>query len=159
MEYIDVRGKASALGLALASELVILPRHFESATSAEELVHEADAATVRKLLLQAGLHAQQLEPPEVRLPSIVEKSSDWIGPTLFVGSMLVSQNPYAIQVALGVLDSYVADLLKGRLFEGKTKLTFVVEKSKAKTCRLMIYEGPPSGLKDLEPLVRQLQDD
>ncbi|MBI3693644.1 MAG: hypothetical protein HY238_02225 [Acidobacteria bacterium] len=158
-EYIDVRERASTLGLLLGSELVILPRHFDSAISNADLCHEAEATTVRKLLLEAGLNVQQLQPAETRLPSAVQKSSDWIAPTVFVGSMLLTQNPYAIQVALGVLNSYLADLFKGRLSEGGVKLTLVIEQSRTKTCRRMIYEGPWSGIKDLAPLLKQLHDE
>jgi len=156
-EYVDVRQQARKHGLHLTSELVLLPRGFER--SGIELAHEADAATVRKLLKVAGLDVQQLQYPDRRLPSVVQRSADWIGPTLFVGSMLLSQSPQVTQIALGVISSYVSDTLKGKNFGGSVTLDVVIEETKSKTYRRIHYEGPPSGLKDLPQVLRELQNE
>jgi hypothetical protein len=158
-DFVDVRERASGLGLTLTSELAILPRHFETAISAAELAHEAEASTVRKLLNAAGLEAQQLEPGGRPLPIVVQKSADWISPTIFVGSMLLSQNPLAIQLALNVLGSYIADLFKGTRCGGDVELTFVVEQTRTRRCRRVVLKCPVSGVKDLEPVLRRLLDE
>ncbi len=157
-DCVDVRKQVEKHALHLTSELALLPRGFEATTAGAELAHEADAATVRKLLKAAGLDVQQLQPQGRRLPSVVQHSADWIAPTLFVGSMLLSQNPYAVQIALGVINSYVSDVLKGRTFPGSVKLAIIIEETKSKKCRRVDYEGPPSGLKDLAEVLNELQN-
>jgi hypothetical protein len=158
-DFANVRERAAELRLTLSSDLAILPRHFSSATSAADLVHEADAATLRKLLNNAGLDVQQLEPPGGRLPSVVQKSADWISPTIFVGSLLLTQNPYAIQVALNVLASYLTDFLRGRPSGGTARISIVVERTNRKTYKQVSYEGPPSGIKDLASVLTGLRDE
>src|SRR2546430_1980222 len=140
-EYLDVRARARELQLPPVGELSILPRGFATVANQYELLHENDASTLRKLLAQAGLAVQTLEPP-TRLPTTAEKSADWIAPTIFVGSMLLTQNQYGVQIALDVITSYIVDFLKGRLPTGKVRLSFIVETTKSKTFKHLTYDGP-----------------
>lgn len=158
-EYVDVYQRARELGLNLTSHLVILPRGFAAPTPTPDLAHEADATTIRKLLRAEGIDVQQVEPPDGRLPSVIQRSADWLAPTIFVGSMLFSQNPYAIQVALNVLASYAYDILKGRFLAPQVKVTFVVEQSKSKKCCRVDYDGPVTGLKELADVLREVHDE
>jgi hypothetical protein len=88
----DPCGRLRQLGLLIPDELdlLILPRGVDTAITIDELVHEADAATLRKLLAGAGLRIHQ-----VRLAaSAVKKSAEWIAPTIFVTSLLLHPEPY-----------------------------------------------------------------
>jgi hypothetical protein len=156
--YIDVRQRAVELNLSPVSDFAILPRGFGTSPPGGILADEADAATLGKLLNEARLGVQQLRKSDRALPSVVQKSADWIAPTLFVGSMFLSQNPLAIQLALGVIDSYISDFLKGRLSHGTVKLTIVVEKTRSREFFQVDYDGPPSGVKDLADVVRRVHD-
>ncbi len=158
-DFVHVRDRASGLGLTLTSELAILPRNFESAVSAAELAHEAETSTVRKLLNAAGLETQQLQPAGKLLPIMVRKDVDWISPTIFVGSMLLTQNSLAIQLALNVLGSFIAERFKGTPGGGDVELIFVVEQTRTRRCRRVVVKGPVSAIKDLEPVLRRLQDE
>ena len=158
-DYIDVRQRAKELGLPVTSHLAILPRGFGGSTPSQDLVHEADASTVRKLLKAAGIDVQQVEPLDGRFPSVIQRSAEWLAPTIFVGSMFITQNPYAVQVALNVLASYVSDLLKGRFPAPRVKVTIVVEQGKSKRCRRIDYEGPPSGLEAVADFLREVHDE
>jgi hypothetical protein len=157
--YLDVRQRALELNVGPVTDFAILPRGFGADSLGGALADEADAATIRKLLKEAGLSVQQLRRSDRALPSVIQRSADWIAPTLFVGSMFLSQNPLAIQLALGVIESYISDFLKGRLSHGKVNLTIVVEKSRPKEYCRVDYEGPPSGLKDLSDVVRRVHDE
>ena len=156
--YIDVRQRALELGLDPITDFAILPRGFGTGSPDGAVADEADATTIRKLLNEAGLSVQQLRRSGRALPSVVQRSADWIAPTLFVGSMLLSQNPHAIELALGVMDSYISDFLKGRLGRGVVTLTIVVEKNRSREYCRVDYEGPPSGIKDLAEVVRRVHD-
>lgn len=72
--------------------------------------------------------------------------------------MLLSQNSQATQIALGVLTSYVYDILKSSSLEGSVKLAIVIEETKSKKCRLVRYEGPPSGVKHLAEVLGEIQN-
>src|ERR1035437_3884926 len=158
-EYVDVRRHAESQGLCLTSELVLLPRGFEAIASGAELAHEAEAATVHKLLKAAGIDAQLLQHPDRRVPSVVERSATWIAPTVFVGSMLLTQSPHAIQIALNVISSYITDILKARNLPDTVKLTVVIEETKSKRCRRVEYEGSACKLKELAEVLNALQND
>jgi hypothetical protein len=158
-EWIDVRKRAIELGLTKPSEFAILPRGFQNAQTPDDVTHESDASTLRKLLAEGGLDVQQLEPKESRLATHVQKSYEWIAPTFFVGSMLLSQNPHAVQIALGVIQSYITDFVKDKLPGSRVNLSFVVEGAKSKKCKHLSYEGPVSGIKDLERVIREIQND
>lgn len=109
-DYPDVYARAVVLGLNPPGTLSILPRGFASGSSGD-LCHEAETATLGKVWSAAGVRANQVQPPEGKLPSVVQRSADWIAPTIFVGGMLFSQNPIALQLAMEVLGSYVVDAL------------------------------------------------
>jgi hypothetical protein len=156
--YPNVRDRTTALQMALSSELAILPRGFADGSGPGGLAHEPDASTVRKLLSAGGLEVQQLEPMAGRLPAVVQHSADWLSPTIFVGSMLLSQNPYAIQVALNIISTYLVDALRGAGRSGLVKVNVVVEQSDRRSCRLLTFEGPASSLSDLERVIHSLQE-
>ena len=157
-DYLNVRERTTALQMDLSSELAILPRGFADASGPGDLAHEPDASTVRKLLTAGGLEVQQLEPMAGRLPAVVQHSADWLSPTIFVGSMLLTQNPYAVQVALNIISSYLGDALRGAKRSELVRVNVVVEQSDRRSCRLLTFEGPASSLKDLEPVIRSLQE-
>jgi len=156
----DVRRRAHELGLPPLGDISILPRGFATAATQGELRHESDASTLRKLLIEAGVPVQQLEPSD-HLPIVVQKGADWLAPTIFVGSMLMTQNPYAIQIALGVVESYITDFLKARLPTGRLRLSFVVEieTAESKSFKRFDYDGPVAGIKDIAPLLKKLHDE
>lgn len=158
-DYVDVRRQADGRGFCLTSELVLLPRGFESSAAGVELAHEAEAATVYKLLKAAGVDVQLLQHPDQRVPSMIEHSAAWIAPTVFVGSMLLTQNAHAIQIALNVISSYITDILKARSLPDTVRLTVVLEETKSKRCRRVEYEGPACKLKELAEVLNALQND
>lgn len=157
--HVDVRQRAIELGLGPLPEFAILPRGFATSPTAEGLADETETPTLRKLLNEAGLNVRQLRRADHALPSIVQKGSDWIAPTFFVGSMLWSQNPLAVQLALNVISSYLSDYFKGRSSAATVKLSIVVEKTKAGEYRQVNYDGPVAGLKDVAEVVRRVRDE
>jgi len=152
----DPYARVTALGLNPLGALSILPRGFESG-SPGDLCHEAEAATSRKLWNQSGVFADQVQRPDGKLPSVVQRSADWVAPTIFVGGMLFSQNPLVLQLAVEVLGSYLSDVLKGRS-KPTVRLTFVVEQRGAKVFKKCEYEGPVDGLAQLPEVLRNLHD-
>jgi len=58
-----------------------------------------------------------------------------------------------------VIAAYIVDFLKARVPTGRVKVSFVVETSKSKTFKELTYEGPPSGLTAIAPMLRELHDE
>ncbi len=156
-DYVDVYARASALGLAAPMSLAILPRGFATAASVDELSHEANAASLRKLWQQEHVTVHQLQPPHGKLPTVVQRSADWIAPTIFVGSLLFSQNPIALQLALEVLGSYLTDALRG-LSTPTVKLTLIVEEKNGNRFTKCEYEGPVEGLRGLPKILKDVHE-
>jgi hypothetical protein len=159
---IDVAARLRELGLpAIPSEpvIAILPRGLDSARRPEELRHETDASTLRKLLAEQEIRVQQVECASGSTPVVVRRSADWIAPTLFVSALLVTQNPYAIQLALGVVESFVSERLRGSRSGQNVRLEVVVERSKSTMSKKIVYEGPAVGISELCQLIAEISDE
>ena len=152
----SVSERAAALGLSPPTSLSLLPRNFFDADDRADLIHEANATTVRKLWEREGIPETQLEPPDIVFPAVVERSADWVAPTIFVSSMLLSSTPELVSVAIGVVANYATDFLKGRLGEPTVRFDVVVETTKSKSCHRVSYTGPVDGLDGLPDIIREV---
>lgn len=127
-EYIDVQKRATELDCNIPTGLAILPRNFETAESKEELFHEDSTITIRTLWRQNKIAETRLEGEGRKFPSIQEKYFEWIGPTIFIGASLYTQNPTLVNIALNVLSNYVTDFFKGHLGDHSVSVNLVFEK-------------------------------
>lgn len=155
----DVAERAASLGLRYPSAIAILPRNLSVATRPDELVYDTHALTIRKLWKEAGLHETPVERDDQAFPRTLERSADWIGPTVFIASLLLTQNPYAIQLAIGVIQDYATDMLRGRLFRPKVRLDVILETSRAKSTKRIRYEGNVEGLRALPEIIQRVGHD
>jgi hypothetical protein len=158
-DYPDVKRRVGELDCAMPSSLALLPRNFADAKSKDSLVHEETASTIRLLWKQAEIVETPIEKPGEKVPEIIEKSFDWIGPTIFVASSLLSQNPMMIDVAVGVISDYLCEMFKGfPSWQRKATLNVVVQR-KSGSYKKVHYEGPIEGLKEVPKIVRSLHDE
>jgi hypothetical protein len=118
--FIDVRERAADLGCAVPEGFALLPRNFETATRRGELVHDASGLSVRAAWRADGVEETRLEPEGETWAAAQKDAAEWIGPIIFVGSALLSQNPDAVNVGLGVVANYATDLLRGLPRERRT---------------------------------------
>ena len=151
--YIDVKKRIADLGLNEPDSLAVLPRNFDAATSKDELLHESSTATVRSLWRQNGIEETPLENVEDNIPYIQENAADWIGPTILVPALLLTQDPYSVTVALNVISNYLTDFLKGIPGVHTARLTLIKETEEG-TYREINYKGPVEGLKDLPAILQ-----
>ena len=66
-------------------------------------------------------------PLQEKFPCIHENAFEWIVPTIFISSFLLSQNPHSISVVLGVISNYLTDWLKGIPSNKEVKLDIIEE--------------------------------
>lgn len=158
-DYPDVKKKAKDLDCNIPDSIAILPRNFESAKSKEELFHEDTTATIRVIWRQNDIVETPLEKEGEDIPFLVEEAFGWIGPLIFFASTFIVQNPYLIDVSLGVISNYLTDWFKGITdIEKKVKLDIVVE-TKSGSYKKIQFEGPPEGLKELPEIIRSTHDE
>ncbi len=159
-EELDIREKASLLGFSIPDCLVLLPKNLDTASSPSDLAYESSTATIRKVLVQAGLEAKSLESISGEtLPQSFEKSFDWLGPTIFVGAGLITQNPAVVTIALNMISAYLSDLFRGFPEGRNVKLTVIIERDGGKLSKRIEYSGPADGLKDLPQAIRATEND
>jgi hypothetical protein len=158
-DYISVAGKAAELGCNVPTGLALLPRNFADAKTKKDLIHDSFTATVRVLLRQANILETRLEKQEERFPESVTEAFEWIGPIIFVGYSLYSQNPHVIDIALGVISNYLSDWFKGIPRNNRGVRLDIVVETKSKTCKRIHYDGNVEGLKQLPEIIREVNLD
>src|SRR5438552_18899674 len=111
-DYIDVRKRSSVLNCNQPTGFAILPKNFDSAFSKNELVYSQSTSAIRISLHQAGVSETRIEKEGDIFPEAQVKSGEWIGPVIFVGFAVMTQNPNLIAIALGVIANYLTDFFK-----------------------------------------------
>jgi len=156
-EYIDVRERAVELGCNPPTGLALLPRNYDIAGSKDDLVYEGSTLEIRTLWRQARISETQIEKEGDRFPHIHERYAEWIGPVIFISASVLSQDPHAVSVALGVLSNYLTDFFKGvPISSRKVKLSLVVEDVGG--YKRIDYEGNVEGLARLPEVIREIKN-
>jgi len=146
-EYVDVKKKAEQLGFDIPTGIALLPQNFDIATSKGQLVHESTTQTVRVLWRQNGIIETALEHEEDKIPTVAEKSLDWVGPTIFISALYLSQNSKLVSLAIDIIANYLADFFRGiPKRDRKIKISFITE-TKDGCYKRIEYEGPPEKLR------------
>lgn len=154
-----VADRAAALGCAVPEGLALLPLNFETAESAAEFLYDSPAATVRTLFRTNQIPLQDILPQGTPRRHLSYKNADWIGPTLFVGAALLSDNGNLLSLALGVISNYLTDFFRGMGKPPAIKMDFVIEQTPDKTCKRLKFEGTPEGLAALPETIRAMANE
>lgn len=161
VEYINVTKRAEELGLNVPTGLAILPNNFDTAISADELIHEGTTPTIRSLWRQSGVIETRLEKGGSKLPQIARKSADWISPIIFVSQAMLMDA--ALPLTINLISSYLYDLLKGRQDKSQIAIRFASESvdntqnGQNKKSILLTFKGTPQEWNEFDTdKVRQL---
>ncbi len=147
------------MGCNIPSHIALLPRNFEISLSKKELIHESTTPTVRVLWRQNGVTETPLEQPEEKIPFVAEHAFEWVGPTIFISAMLLSQNPHLVTVALNVISNYLTEWFRGIPRDSRKANLRIIVETKSGLYKKIEYEGSPDGLKDLPKVVRELYNE
>lgn len=157
--YVNVKLKAKKLDCNVPEGLALLPRNFEDAKSKSELVHEDTAITVRKLLKYNTIPETPLEKIGEKYSEVSEKAYEWIGPTIFVSTAFVTQNPHVIEITINVISNYLTDWFKGIPKDNRKCRLSIVSESKSGKFKKIDYSGSEEGLKELPKIVKELHNE
>lgn len=119
-------------------------------------MQESSTIDIRILLRQAGIRETPLENTSEKYPTISGKSSVWVGPIIFIGTAVLTQNPELLNITLNLISSYLYDFFRGYPEPHKTKLEIVVEKSENKEYIHVIFEGDISDMKNIPTVVQEV---
>ena len=158
-DYIQVFEKLDELGCSYSGGIAILPENFETATPTTSLMQLAEAVDIIKLFRSNNIPYSEMRRENEEPAYIINNSFEWVGPTLFLPALLLSENPEIIAIVLGVIANYLTDFLKGFGRQKATKLDIVIEKSKSKTYAKISYEGPIDGIPSLADVVRKVSNE
>lgn len=158
-EYVDIPKHAKKFGFKQPVKIAILPQNFESAKSSDELYYESETATVRKLWKEAKLQEERLEREEDHFPYIRKRTFEWLGPTIFIGSMLLANEPNTISLALNVISNYLTDFFRGSFQKPKIKFAIIVEKTNERKYQKINYEGDIKGIESLFDQIKKIANE
>ncbi|HVZ92993.1 MAG TPA: hypothetical protein VG797_00635 [Phycisphaerales bacterium] len=158
-DFIDVDARATALGLNPPHGICFLPRNFEDAPSASDLLYEGDIASLRILFRQAGIIETRLEPDGLRLPVLEQKSFELAIPTICVAVALLSENASIVNIALGIVANYATDFFKGMGGEKRVRFAIIIKDTAAGRSKCFKYRGDVSGIKDFTKLATRINND
>lgn len=158
-DYCNVSERAQELGLNAPTGLAILPRNFEEAVSVNDLLHQSEVKTIRSLFRQNNIPETKLEKNNQKIPCTHENEFALVLPTIFVGTLLFSQNPHLLSLALSIIANYATDFFKGIPGRRKVVLNIVVENKSNGGAKKIHYEGDSDGLKEITEIVGKVFND
>lgn len=157
-DYPNLNAKIEEFGLIFPESLAILPDNLANAKSKNELVNAQTTSTVRVLFRNAGIVETPIEKDK-EIPERILESFDWVGPTIFIASALISQNPEIVDKTLGTILEYLQDFFKGIPKQERNAKLHIVTTTRKGDYKLVDYEGPENGLKELPEVIRSLRDE
>jgi len=137
-----------------SSKIILLPTNWPVSTN--EPVYAGSTQSLRKLFRREGVEADTYGPITETTHLEDNRALDWVAPTFCDSSLLLTQNQYAVSVALNVISHYVAKILEGTKDDPIVKLSLIYADRGAASKRIR-YEGPVSGLSEVAKVVDKLR--
>ena len=158
-DFCDVSGRARELGLNDPNGLSLLPRNFEQATTVDDLLHEGSVDTVRTLFRLNGITESRVERSDQQISIIIENNFELALPTLFVGGLILSENPHLLSLALSILANYATEFFMGIPGPNEVSLSIIStseRKDGSRTHKKVDYKGPVEGMAGLNEIIREV---
>jgi hypothetical protein len=168
-DFVDMEAKTISLGCAMPTGVTVLPYNFESANVRGDLCYVGSHLDLREHLRRNGISGTSLEESEDTAVQVLLAESafpEWIPPTIFVATNLLSQNPAVADLLLGVASNFFYDLFKnvlGRKPTESDEVEFSIVKLslgsltyKKATFRGSWKKGELEGLREFGKVVRKM---
>lgn len=142
--------------LVRADEITIIPDNFESVTTSGEAIFAGPAVTVKKLFEANGVKTEFVDM-KADAWSGDNRGADWFGPTIFISSLMLTENSNAVSVALNVLSNYLSAAfgIGSSSDKGNARLNIIVKNEATGVTKKVAYEGPVDGIKELKKVLEK----
>ena len=133
--------------------IVLLPNNWKQEQKETGPLYASTTTSTLKILKSKGIPAIILDQDKHNISLQDNRSIDWIAPTFLISSMLLSQNPEAVTIALGVISNYVTDIFKGLKHDPNVRFEIVFSKPGSSKAHQIHYVGPVSGISELNKVI------
>ncbi|MGJ5719918.1 hypothetical protein ACSBQN_04635 [Morganella sp. B601] len=153
-DYVSISDKLNSFGISVPNGLSILPNNLATAKSIGDLRQHVESDTVRTLLKAKKIPYVEIFDEDSQPPYLQQYGFEWFGPTLFISTGLLLQEPNVLSITLGIITNYLYDLFKGGK-NGKVLLDIIVQQADG-SCKEVHYSGSPNGLSEIAEIVKEL---
>lgn len=154
LNCVSISDKLNSFGISVPKGLSILPNNLATAESIDDLRQYVESDTVRTLLKAKKIPYVEIFNEDSQPPYLQQYGFEWFGPTLFVSTGLLLQEPNILSITLGIITNYLYDLFKGGK-NGKVSLDIIVQQADG-SCKEVHYSGAPDGLSQIAQIVKEL---
>ena len=154
VEFNKIREFLGETEIISEDSFLFLPENLFETNEHEKFIYSETATDLKKVFksMQVPILYFSKDKPLFRS----RKSSDWFGPTIFIGFSLIANNPQIIGISMNLISSYLYDFLKGTISSKKVKFEIIVERKKGKEYKKISYDGNIEGIKELEKVINSL---
>ena len=153
-DYATLSDELQRLKLNTPEQLSFFPENLSDAKSSADLIYTDSIHDFQKIFRLNSLSIPQLADTPAQFRT--RKSADFFAPGLFVTGLMISNNPNLVSVALNIISTYITDIFKGTAGEKKVKFEVITDDADG-NFKKVVYEGPVSGIKDLEKVIKSLR--
>ena len=138
--------------------IILLPQNYEFTNNKEDLFFNEEIKTVGKMFSMNSLDNFLIKINGKEIDNyFAQKSGEIILPSIFVSSLILTENPHLISVALGVVSNYATTLLKGIPKRNQTvKFKIITKNSKTNKISKIEYNGNVEGISELAKVLKDL---
>ncbi len=135
--------------------LTFLPENLTDVQDSAKFIYSETTTDLRKVFKLNNIVIDYLTNDKPILRG--RKSADWVGPTLFIGFSILTDNSTLINVSLNLLSNYLHDFFKGTISNKKVKFDIIIEIERNKEFQKVTYEGTVEGIKELAEVIKELK--
>jgi hypothetical protein len=138
------------------SSLTLLPVNYYDSKSETDPIFSSTTVTVKKLLASNNINVSIALGPNdgTTMRELDQRGAEWFGPVLLVSSLLLSNDPNALNVALSIIANYLTQLFAGS--PGKAHLKVIVVDEEKSIRKTLEYKGPSEGLINLDKVAKSV---
>lgn len=153
-DYVSISDKLEGFGISVPNGLAIIPSNLATAKTINDLRQHVESDTVRTLLKANKIPYVEIFDEDNQPLYLQQYSFEWFGPTLFISTGLLSQEPNVLSITLGIITNYLYDLFKGGK-DSKASLDVIIQQADG-SCKEVHYRGSPDGLSKIAEIVKEL---
>ena len=142
---------------SVEKEVIILPlsADYELDGNKKMLFDKSDLKFV-KTLRKNGIPSRLFESEISNIVYRDNRSIDWIGPTLYLGSQFFN-DPEAAKLLMETISTFILEIFKAQNEDPQIKCQFAFEEQEKNSYKKIGYEGPVSGLNDVRKILETLK--